>query len=170
VVLAGHRQEQTFLFYSYEGRRDKSQIQLCARCAGEYGTGDHARKSAGLPDADNLSASRTVNLHPSTVKQRFFGSGSKSGSAGGFANAAQKYPANDFTVGDSSPNELLNTAGSGSVTQLLPSSIRVWRIRRQHHEQADLVRSTQLHSGPHQWRRRRATIPGYAFADIVVAS
>src|SRR5947209_18812154 len=28
-----------------------------------------------------------------------------------FANAASKYPANDFTVGDSLPNRLLNTAG-----------------------------------------------------------
>ncbi len=99
------KRDRLFFFYNYEGRRDASQrtvvhtVPLASLGAGMV---RYPNKSGGittltLSDLNNLFPS--VGMNPAAISL--------------LASAASRYPANDFTVGDSDPSRglLLNTAG-----------------------------------------------------------
>lgn len=100
--------DKLFFFYSYEGQHS-AQAQSVVRVVPlpSMGAGSLNYRDAGGA-AHSLTLAQMNQVYPLT--------------GGGFlqmnptalaalANAASKYPANDFTVGDSSAGSLLNTAG-----------------------------------------------------------
>ena len=107
-----------FFFYSYEGRRDKSQnstvrtVPLASMGQGQMRYVDTSGIVQTLTTAQLNQAFPSVGINPAAVAV--------------FASAAQKYVANDFTVGDSTPNRQLNTGGfrfSYPVVAKLNSSV-----------------------------------------------
>ena len=107
-----------FFFYSYEGRRDKSQnstvrtVPLASMGQGQMRYVDTNGMVQTLTTAQLNQAFSVVGINPAAVAV--------------FASAAQKYVANDFTVGDSTPNRQLNTGGfrfSYPVVAKLNSSV-----------------------------------------------
>jgi hypothetical protein len=107
-----------FFFYSYEGRRDKSQssivrtVPLASMGQGQMRYVDTNGIVQTLTTAQLNQAFPSVGINPAAVAV--------------FAGAAQKYVANDFTVGDSTPNRQLNTGGyrfSYPVVTKLNSSV-----------------------------------------------
>ena len=94
--------DRLFFFYSYEGRRDASaasSVRIVPLASMGRGELRYVNTSGGITTltAAQLNAIFPVGINPAAVAV--------------FAEAARKYPANDFTVGDSSPDRLLNTAG-----------------------------------------------------------
>lgn len=107
-----------FFFYSYEGRRDKSQnstvrvVPLASMGQGQMRYVDTNGLVQTLTTAQLNQAFPAVLINPAAVAV--------------FAAAAQKYPANDFTLGDSTPNRQLNTGAfrfSYPVVAKLNSSV-----------------------------------------------
>lgn len=96
------QKDKFFFFYTYEGRRDASEasvvntVPLPSLGAGQLRFVNSAGGITTL-STSQLNALFPVGVNPAAVAV--------------FANAASKYPANDFTVGDSAPGRLLNTAG-----------------------------------------------------------
>jgi Carboxypeptidase regulatory-like domain/TonB dependent receptor len=92
-----------FFFYSYEGNRESRQgtavrvVPLPSMGLGQLRYVDTSGNVDTLTTAQLNQAFSVVGINPAAVTV--------------FANASQKYVANDFTVGDSTPNRLLNTAG-----------------------------------------------------------
>src|SRR5215467_455047 len=92
-----------FFFYSYEGNREARQgtavrtVPLPTMGQGELNYVDTNGNVDTLTTAQLNQAFSVVGVNPAAINV--------------FANAAQKYVANDFTVGDSTPTRLLNTAG-----------------------------------------------------------
>ncbi len=97
------KKDKLFFFYSYEGRRDASGTSVVRTVPlANLGEGKlRYRSTSGTIETlttDQLNrAFPNVLINPKAVAA--------------LADAAKKYPANDFTVGDSSANQLLNTAG-----------------------------------------------------------
>src|SRR6266852_4627715 len=95
--------DRLFFFFSYEGRRDSSQgstvrtVPLPSMGQGQLRYVDTNGNVQTLTTTQLNQAFSAVGINPAAVAV--------------FAGAASKYPANDFTVGDSLPNRLLNTAG-----------------------------------------------------------
>jgi Carboxypeptidase regulatory-like domain len=92
-----------FFFYSYEANRESRQgtevrvVPLPSMGQGQLRYVDTNGNVQTLTTAQLNQAFSVVGVNPAAVSV--------------FANAAQKYVANDFTVGDSTPSRLLNTAG-----------------------------------------------------------
>jgi carboxypeptidase family protein len=92
-----------FFFYSYEANRETRQgTQVRVVPLPSMGQGE-------LRYIDVNGNVQTLNT--SQLNQAFSAVGVNPAAIAVFANAAQKYVANDFTLGDSTPNRLLNTAG-----------------------------------------------------------
>ena len=95
--------DRLFFFYSYEGLRQLSQTSVVRTVPlASLGRGElRYRSSAGaiitLTKAQLDSAFSALDMNPAAIAA--------------FAAAASKYPANDFTTGDSTPTALLNTGG-----------------------------------------------------------
>jgi hypothetical protein len=95
--------EKVFFFYSYQGRRDASQESVVR-------TVPLASMGQGLLRYNGTDGS-LVTLSTAQLNQAFPDVKMNPAALAALAAAAAKYPANDFTVGDSLPNRLLNTAG-----------------------------------------------------------
>jgi hypothetical protein len=96
------KKDKAFFFFNYEGRRDASEVSVVRNVPlASLGQGQlrFPNTSGGVT---TLSTSQLNSLFPAGVNPL---------SVGVFADAARKYPANDFTVGDSTATRLLNTAG-----------------------------------------------------------
>ncbi len=95
--------DRAFFFYSYEGRRDASETTIVQRVPlPSLGRGEvrYVNPSGGITTVTSANLNTifpAVGVNPAAVAV--------------LAAAAAKYPANDFTVGDSTPTQLLNTAG-----------------------------------------------------------
>jgi len=97
------KKDKLFFFYSYEGRSDKSErtevrvVPLSILGAGSmrYTIADGSTQVLTLAQLNQ--AFPAVGINPVAVAA--------------LADAAKKYPANDFTVGDSQPGRPMNTAG-----------------------------------------------------------
>ncbi|HYV23885.1 MAG TPA: carboxypeptidase-like regulatory domain-containing protein, partial [Pyrinomonadaceae bacterium] len=95
--------DKLFFFYSYEGLRQLSQTSVVRTVPlASLGRGElRYRSSSGaivtLTKAQLDSAFSALDMNPAAIAA--------------FAAAASKYPANDFTTGDSTPTALLNTGG-----------------------------------------------------------
>jgi len=95
--------DKLFFFYSYEGRKDVSQrgvtstVPLASLGRGELRYVNPSGGITTLNSAQLTSIFPVAGLNPIAIST--------------LAQAAAKYPANDFTVGDSTASRLLNTAG-----------------------------------------------------------
>jgi hypothetical protein len=93
-----------FFFYGFEGRRDASErtvvetVPLASLGRGEI---RYVNPSGGIT---TLTAANVASIFPQL-------GGTNPAATAALAAAAARYPANDFTVGDSQPGRLLNTAG-----------------------------------------------------------
>jgi hypothetical protein len=96
--------DRAFFFYSYEGRRDASETTIVQRVPlPSLGRGEvrYVNPSGGIT---TVTSANLGTLFPGL-------GGANPLAVSALAAAAAKYPANDFTLGDSSPGQLLNTAG-----------------------------------------------------------
>src|ERR1700686_1026786 len=97
-----------FLFYNYEGRRDASAQSTDPRTVPLPSLGQGLVK---FPNAAGPAGS-LITLAPADIAAIFPDTGGENPAAvQAIAAAAAKYTANDFTIGDSKPGNLLNTAG-----------------------------------------------------------
>ena len=96
--------DKLFFFYSYEGRRDASErtvVQTVPLASLGRGEVRYLNPSGGIT---TVTAANLATIFPQL-------GGTNPVALAALAAAAAKYPANDFTVGDSQPGRLLNTAG-----------------------------------------------------------
>jgi len=98
------KKDRAFFFYSYEGRRDASQTGVVR---------DVPLPSLGRGEVRfNNTSGGVTTLTPAIIASLFPETGGVNSAAlAVLADAANRYPANDFTVGDSTATNLLNTAG-----------------------------------------------------------
>jgi Carboxypeptidase regulatory-like domain len=95
--------DRAFFFYSYEARRQLSQtsvvqtVPLPSMGLGQLRYANTAGGITTLSTAQLNAAFPAVGMNPAAIAV--------------FAQAAAKYPVNDFTTGDSTPGQLLNTGG-----------------------------------------------------------
>ncbi|HUS20122.1 MAG TPA: TonB-dependent receptor [Terriglobales bacterium] len=95
--------DKLFFFYSYEGRKDTSEssgvrvVPLPTLGQGNLRYVDTTGAALTLTNAELNQAFSSVGTNPAAYAV--------------LASAATRYPANDFTVGDSSAGRLMNTAG-----------------------------------------------------------
>jgi len=95
--------DKLFFFYSYEGRTDASQSSAVRVVPlASMGQGQLRYRTTG---------GAVVTLTQAQVNAAFPAVGTNPAALSALAAAAAKYPANDFTVGDSTAGSLLNTAG-----------------------------------------------------------
>ncbi len=95
--------DKLFFFYSYEGRRDISQTPVTRTVPlASLGRGElrYVNPSGGIT---TLTTAQLNTIFPAA--------GMNPIAIAALADAATKYPANDFTVGDSSATRLLNVGG-----------------------------------------------------------
>src|SRR5712692_7926361 len=116
-----------FFFYSYEGRRDKSQGSVVRTVPlPTMGQGMMNVKAQDCPTPTTCQPAVLITYTQAQLNNIFPAVGLNPAGLSVLAAAAQKYPANDFTVGDSTPNQLMNTAGfrfSYPVVAKLNSSV-----------------------------------------------
>jgi hypothetical protein len=96
------KQDKLFFFFTYEGRRDASEVSVVRNVPlASLGAGQlrFPNTSGGIT---TLSTAQLNSLFPAGINPA---------AVAVFADAARRYPANDFTVGDSTATRLLNTAG-----------------------------------------------------------
>ncbi|MBI3652475.1 MAG: carboxypeptidase regulatory-like domain-containing protein [Acidobacteria bacterium] len=96
------KQDKLFFFFTYEGRRDASEVSVVRNVPlASLGQGQirYPNTSGGIT---TLNAAQLNSLFPAGVNPAGLAA---------LAEAARKYPANDFTLGDSRADQLLNTAG-----------------------------------------------------------
>lgn len=96
--------DKLFFFYSFEARRDASETTVVQRVPlASLGRGEvrYINPSGGIT---TVTAANLATIFPVL-------GGVNPIAVAAFRDAAAKYPANDFTVGDSTPSRLLNTAG-----------------------------------------------------------
>jgi hypothetical protein len=96
--------DKFFFFYAYEGRRDASErtvVQTVPLASLGRGEIRYVNPSGGVT---TVTAANLATIFPAL-------GGVNPLAVQALAAAAAKYPANDFTVGDSQPGRLLNTAG-----------------------------------------------------------
>lgn len=108
--------DRLFFFYSYEGRRDSSAdsvvrvVPLPTMGLGQLRV--QAQKCADPSRPATCDSIQTVTLTSDQLNNNVFPAVKLNPAALAIlADAAKKYPANDFTVGDSNSSVLLNTAG-----------------------------------------------------------
>jgi hypothetical protein len=95
--------DRAFFFYSYEGRRDAAEqsvvrvVPLASMGQGQLRYVNPSKTVTTLSTAELNSLFPDVGMNPLAIAA--------------LAQAAAKYPANDFTQGDSTVNTRLNTAG-----------------------------------------------------------
>jgi hypothetical protein len=95
--------DRAFFFYSYEGLRQLSQTSVVRTVPlPSLGLGQLRYRS-------NTGA--IITLTTAQLNQAFPAAGMNPAAIAVFKDAAARYPANDFTTGDSTPTALLNTAG-----------------------------------------------------------
>jgi hypothetical protein len=96
------KQDRAFFFFTYEGRRDASQQSVVRFVPlASLGRGEVRFPNEG-GGVTTLTASDINGLYPAGVNPAALSV---------LADAARRYPANDFTVGDSSSDMPLNVAG-----------------------------------------------------------
>src|SRR3989475_1106221 len=105
-----------FFFYSFEGRRDSSQgTTVRVVPLPSMGQGTMNVVAQNCPTPTTCGPNTFVTINQAQLNSVYSTNGNTVGlnpaALAVFANAASKYPANDFTLGDSTPNQLLNTAG-----------------------------------------------------------
>ncbi len=96
--------DRAFFFYSHEGRRDRSQVSVVRRVPlPSLGRGElrYANPSGGVT---TVTAANLATIFPAL-------GGVNPIAVSALAEASRNYPANDFTIGDSRADRLLNTAG-----------------------------------------------------------
>ncbi|HKG13221.1 MAG TPA: carboxypeptidase-like regulatory domain-containing protein, partial [Pyrinomonadaceae bacterium] len=96
--------DKLFFFYAYEGRRDASErtvVQVVPLPSLGRGEIRYLSPSGGIT---TVTAANLATIFPELH-------GTNPAATAALAAAAARYPANDFTVGDSQPGRLLNTAG-----------------------------------------------------------
>jgi hypothetical protein len=99
------KKDKVFFFYSYEGRRDARQQTGSPQYVPTQSLGQ------GLVKFPN-SAGGITTLTPADIAAIFPDTGGENPIAvKALANAAAKYSINDYTIGDSSPGQLLNVGG-----------------------------------------------------------
>jgi len=95
--------DRAFFFYSYEGRRDaaeQSVVRVVPLASLGHGDLRYVNPSGGITTVSTAQLNSifpAVGMNPLAISA--------------LAQAAAKYPANDFTQGDSTVDTLLNTAG-----------------------------------------------------------
>ncbi|MGH9903152.1 MAG: hypothetical protein ACRD68_15200, partial [Pyrinomonadaceae bacterium] len=95
--------DRAFFFYSYEGRTDRSQTTIVRRVPlASLGRGE-LRYENPAGGVTTVTAAQLNSIFPDI--------GVNPVAVAALADAARRYPANDFTLGDSRSNQLLNTAG-----------------------------------------------------------
>ncbi|HEX6649222.1 MAG TPA: TonB-dependent receptor [Pyrinomonadaceae bacterium] len=95
--------DRLFFFYSYEGRKDVSETGVTRTVPlASLGRGElrYVNPSGGVT---TLTTAQLNTIFPAAQMNPL--------AIAALRDAAAKYPANDFTTGDSLPNRLLNTAG-----------------------------------------------------------
>jgi Carboxypeptidase regulatory-like domain/TonB dependent receptor len=95
--------DRFFFFYSYEGRKDVSETAVTRTVPlASLGRGElrYVNPSGGIT---TLTTAQLNTIFPAAKMNPV--------AIAALADAAARYPANDFTTGDSQPNRLLNTAG-----------------------------------------------------------
>ena len=107
--------DKFFFFYSYEGRKDVSETGV-TRTVPLANLGRGELRFVGCDpgvDCSVASNQKVVTLTTAQLNSLFTGipTGMNPLAISALAQAAAKYPANDFTTGDSSASRLLNTAG-----------------------------------------------------------
>ena len=105
--------DKFFFFYSYEGRRDVSDTPV-TRTVPLASLGRGELRYVGCdPGVDcTIAANRKIiTLNTAQLNTIFSAAHINPIAVAALANAAAKYPANDFTTGDSTASRLLNTAG-----------------------------------------------------------
>jgi hypothetical protein len=104
VAIGGPiRKERTFFFYNYEGRRDASEASV-VRVVPTASLGRGEVRFAN--DSGGVTTLRTADIN-----RLFPAVGSNPAAVAVLAEAARKYPVNDFTTGDSAADLSLNTGG-----------------------------------------------------------
>lgn len=96
--------DNLFFFYSYEGRRDASEATVVKTVPlASLGRGEvrYVNPSGGIT---TVTAANLATIFPLL-------GGTNPAALAALSSAAARYQANDFTVGDSQPGRLLNTAG-----------------------------------------------------------
>ena len=99
--------DRAFFFYSYEARRDAAEqsvvriVPLASMGAGQL---RYVNPSGGVTTLSAADVNSIFSTMPNTV-------GTNPTAIAALAEAAAKYPANDFTQGDSTVDTRLNTAG-----------------------------------------------------------
>ena len=91
--------DRAFFFYSYEGRRDASQVAVDPRIVPLASLGQGQLKY-------RISATQVGTLSTAQLNQIFPSVGINPAAVAALGAAAARYPANDFTIGDG-----INTAG-----------------------------------------------------------
>jgi Carboxypeptidase regulatory-like domain len=105
--------DKFFFFYSYEGRKDVSDTPVTRTVPlASLGRGE-LRYLGCDPGVDCSIASnrKIITLNLAQLNTIFSAAHINPIAVAALADAAAKYPANDFTTGDSSATRLLNTAG-----------------------------------------------------------
>ncbi len=104
--------DKLFFFYSYEGRKDVSQTGV-TRTVPLASMGQGLLRYVGCDPGVDCSVASNQRVVSVTTAQlnAIFPAGINPLAVSTLANAAAKYPANDFTTGDSSASRQLNTAG-----------------------------------------------------------
>jgi len=100
--------DKLFFFFNYEGRRDASGTSV-VRTVPTATLGQGIVIYPGSPTSSNPGGS--ISLNSATIATIFPSVGVNPAAVAALAAAAAKYPANDFTVGDSIVGTLRNTSG-----------------------------------------------------------
>ncbi len=105
------KKDRAFFFYSYEGRKDRSQetvvntVPLASLGRGEL------RYCRPVPAGALACSNGITTLTTAQLNTIFPDVGINPAAVAALGAAAARYPANDFTVGDSRADRLLNTGG-----------------------------------------------------------
>ncbi len=101
------KKDRAFFFYSFEGRRDaaeQSVVRVVPLASMGLGQLRYVNPSGGVTTLSAADVNSIFSSSPATV-------GTNPVAISALAAAAAKYPANDFTQGDSTVDTRLNTAG-----------------------------------------------------------
>lgn len=97
-------ENRAFFFYSYEGLREKRGVPVTRTVPlASLGQGIVRYRNAASGAIEQITAAQIATIFPNA--------GTNPAAIAALADAASKYPANDFNAGDSAPGRLLNTAG-----------------------------------------------------------
>lgn len=96
--------DRAFFFYSYEGLREKRGVPVTRTVPlATLGQGIVRYRDAATGAISQITAAQIATVFPRA--------GTNPAAIAALADAARRYPANDFNAGDSAPGRLLNTAG-----------------------------------------------------------